>query len=215
VPGSTSAPEPSEAARSALSALTAPTVPQPLPGSMLVDDDTYRLGGECIKAIARYLASDAPVPAGATVEQLGQSVVVDLPYARSGVFFEPGDGYCQYRIANAPTFRVQSTLAGVASSQGYSAVLCSEESETTELIVMSELAAGDSSAVLVVTAHGAGIVPGSMADVFASGREPPLPLTVAVVSPELEQFEFEVGGPDGTARVSGACTGSVYQFLGG
>lgn len=102
------------------------------------------------------------------------------------------------------------------SGDHYASVLCSEESDTTELIVMSELTVDGTTAVLVITDHGAGIVPGSMADIFAGGEEPSLPLTVSVVAPGPEQFEFEfeIAGAGGAARVSGVCTGSVYQYLG-
>lgn len=215
VPGSVDEAEPSAAARSAMAALAAPSVPKPLPGLIPVDDNVYRLDGNCAQAIELYLAPEAPVPAGATIEQLGQSVVVELPYARSGVFFESGDGYCQYEIVNAPTIGVRGTLPEVPSADHYASVLCSEESDTTELIVMSELTVDGTTAVLVITGHGAGIVPGSMADIFAGGEEPSLPLTVSVVAPGPEQFEFEIAGIGGAARVSGVCTGSVYQYLGG
>jgi len=215
LPGSVGEVEPTEAARAAISTLTAPSVPQPLPGSVTLDDGVYRFDGDCAQAISKYLGPDAPVPSGATVRQQGQTVVVELPYATSGVSFQTNQGSCQYMIANAPTIRVDGAGAGVPAGDAYGPVLCSEKSDTTELAVAAELFADGAPVVLIVREAGAGVVPGTFSAVFASGQEPPVRLAVRVVSPDLEKFEFVITDAGASARVTGRCTGSVFQFLGG
>jgi hypothetical protein len=213
VQGSVGQAEPSENALTAIATLSASSTALPLPGSAELDDGLYSFDGDCEQAVALYLAPDAPVPSGALVEQRGQSIVVTLPFATTGVFFESSTGACQYQILNAPTARVASTLEAVPTADSYGPVLCSEASESTELIVMTELVVAGQLATLAIKEEGAALIGGSIADIFAAGYEPPLPLAVTVVSPGPEQFEFEITGQSGTARVTGDCTGSVYQFL--
>jgi hypothetical protein len=212
--GSVTPAEPTTAALAAMAAVTSPSVAAPLPGSTPVDGDLYQVSVDCSEAITRYLAPDAPVPPGATRRQVGQTVLVDLPYARSGISFQQGAGYCQYRIANAPTVRVAGGLAVLPAEDHFSEVLCSEESDTTELIVLTELTAGRAPAVLVIMVGGAIVRPGTVADVFAGGEPPDLPIGVEVVAPGPERFEFQLTDGGATARVTGSCTGSVYRYLG-
>lgn len=203
--------DPSAAAVDALRTLAAPTVPGPLPGSVVFDANTFHTTSSCAEAINAYLAADAPVPAGSTVTQVGGSVVVEQPFARSGVLFTDAPDGCQYTIAAAPTVTVESTIASLPSGQYFTRVLCGDDSDPENIVFATEVGTADAPLVLSLTSSTIALAPGTLSTVQA---EPPvLDASVTATGSVADGYTFDVTGPDGTAHVTGHCTGSVLSLL--
>ena len=203
--------DPSAEAVDALRTLSAPSVPGPLPGSVVFDATTFHTSSSCADAINAYLASDAPVPAGSKVTQVGTSVVVDQPFARSGVLFTDAPDGCQYTIEAAPTVTVDSTIASLPSGQYFARVLCADDSSPESLVFATEVGTTDAPLVLSLTSSTIAVAPGTLSTLQA---EPPVLAASVVASGTVaDGYTFDVTGADGTAHVTGHCTGSVLSLL--
>lgn len=117
---------PGSRAQAALSALAAPSVPQPLPGSRAISPTAQRYEGGCEALRAAYQAPDAPVPAGTVV-----AVVPDgglrfaAPFGRAAAFVrDEADGECTYEIRAQPTWVV--TGPDLPADDGFQTVACFE-----------------------------------------------------------------------------------------
>jgi hypothetical protein len=204
--------EPAPEAVAALQTLAAPSVPGPLPGSVALDATTFHIASSCTDAINAYLAAGAPVPVGSTVSQLGGSVVVEQPFARSGVIFADAPDGCQYTIAAAPTVTVQSTMPTLPSGEYFSRVLCGDDSDPNTVIFVTEVGTTDPPILLSLTADTIAMRPGTLSSAQADGEPPVLPGSVVATGTVADGYVFDVTSPDGTARVTGHCTGSVLEL---
>jgi hypothetical protein len=204
--------EPAPEAVAALQTLAAPSVPGPLPDSIALDANTFHTASSCPDAINAYLAAGAPVPAGSTVSQIGGSVVVEQPFARSGVIFANAPDGCQYTIAAAPTVTVRSTMAVLPSGEYFGRVLCGDDSDPNTLIFVTEVGAADSPLLLSLTADTIAMRPGTISSAQAEGEPPLITGSVVATGTVADGYVFDVTSPDGTAHVTGRCTGSVLQL---
>jgi hypothetical protein len=205
--------EPSAQAVNALQTLSAPSVPGPLPGSVAFDATTYKTTASCGDAINAYLAADAPVPADSTVTQVGGSVVVEEPFARSGVMFADAPDGCQYTIAAAPTVTVESTIAALPSGQYFTRVLCGDDSAPESLSFIAEVGTADNPLVLGLTASVGSVIPGTISTLQPNVDPPLLPATVVATGSVAAGYAFDITSTDGTAHVTGHCTGSVLSLV--
>ena len=204
--------EPAPEAVAALQTLAAPSVPRPLPGSLALDGTTFHIASSCPEATSAYLAAGTPVPAGSTASQVGGSVVVEQPFARSGVIFADAPDGCQYTIAAAPTVTVQSTITALPSGEYFSRVLCGDDSDPNTVIFVTEVGTADAPLLLSLTADTIAMRPGTLSSAQAEGEPPVIPGSVVATGTVAEGYVFDVTSPDGTARVTGRCTGSVLQL---
>ena len=205
--------EPSGDAVDALRTLSAPSVPGPLPGSVALDPTTFHTAASCPEAINAYLASDAPVPAGSKVAQVGGSVVVEQPFARSGVLFADAADGCQYTIAAAPTVTVESTMASLPSGQNFTRVLCGDDSDPETLIFVTEVGTADAPLLLSLTSSTIAMRSGTLSTAQADGEPPVVAGSVVASGSVADGYTFDITSPDGTAHVTGRCTGSVLSLL--
>jgi hypothetical protein len=187
-------------------------VPGPLPASVAVDETTFHIAASCAEASTAYLAADAPVPAGSSVSQLGGSVVIEQPFALSGVIFADTPDGCQYTIAAEPTVEVHSTMSELPSGEYFSRVLCGDDSDPTTVIFVTEVGTADAPLLLSLTADTMAMRPGTFSSAQAEGEPPVIPGSVVATGTVADGYVFNVTGPDGTAQVTGHCTGSVLEL---
>jgi hypothetical protein len=205
--------EPSAEALRAIATIAAPTVAGPLAGSVRVDETTYQIPGDCTTARNAYLAPGAPVPADAVVTQMGSTLSIDLPFARSGVVFTdvPSAGHCLYSIEQAPTLSITGNATALPIGDHFARVLCLEDDG---LSVMAEVVSPFTGpSLVVVSPEGVAASAGSLADITALEAAQPLDAT-ATINGDMSTFSATVTFGDGTtAQIDGRCTGSTFELL--
>jgi hypothetical protein len=117
-------PPPSARALAAMAALQAPSLPGPLPGSTPVGGTSYLAAGACADARAAYKAVGAPIPAGSTLADGPNGILlINAPFRQSAVSFEDGQAGCYYHILGAPTIHLLGA-GPVPSGDSFAAVGC-------------------------------------------------------------------------------------------
>ncbi|MGB8858622.1 MAG: hypothetical protein WCC60_05170 [Ilumatobacteraceae bacterium] len=213
---------PGSRAQAALSALAAPSVPQPLPGSRAISPTAFRYEGGCEAMRSAYQAPDAPVPPGTVV-----SIVPDgglrfaVPFGRAAAFVrdEP-DGACTYELRSEPTWAVAGP--GLPADDGFQTVACFEPFGVAFLAVIEIPLQGGG--VRTVTIGQSAVVGGSAqpepfevasylapaASVLATNGDLPVEVTIEALEGSYDSVTrsgtVSGEGPGGAVAVDFRCT---------
>jgi hypothetical protein len=103
-----SVPVPTPRGRAAVRQVSAPSLPQPLPGSTPLGNGQWWVAKTPEQVVGAYTSSKAPVPANATVTAEGVGVVrVETPLRDCAILVSARPDGCVYTIAGSPTLELR------------------------------------------------------------------------------------------------------------